>query len=73
MGGEWWVWHDLGMEYTWLFGYICGHEFGMNEKIYSLRWMSLTWFGYATCMVGSMVWEWWVGMDLTWNTSEGWL
>ena len=73
MGGEWWVRHDLGMEYTWMVDYICGHEFGMNEKIYNLRWMSLTWFGYATCMAGSMVWEWWVGMDLTWNMSEGWL
>jgi len=26
----------------------------MNEIIYSLRWMSLTRFGHATCMVGFM-------------------
>jgi len=44
MGGEWWVWHDLSMEYEWMVGYICDHDLSMSMKVVLINGICC-WFG----------------------------
>jgi len=61
MDCEWWTWINLGMWFNEMVGYICGHEFGMNNNVTLMAWY---WYEVKFYIpeLGGMD-----GMKSTWN------